>query len=137
MSSPPVVTLSGTPIAAAARLMDDENVSRLPVVDDLGRLIGIVSRSDLLKVHLRPDDEIRVDVGRNVFDVLLPDGSDQVDIAVAEGVVRLTGPIDRRSTANLAIRLTRQLPGVVDVIDKFTVAFQDTDTTGASTFIIA
>ena len=44
MSSPPVVALSGTPIAAAARLMDGEGVKRLPVVDDLGRLIGIVSR---------------------------------------------------------------------------------------------
>ncbi|WP_244235894.1 CBS domain-containing protein [Micromonospora inaquosa] len=137
MSSPPVVALSGTPIAAAARVMDVEHVKRLPVVDDLGRLIGIVSRGDLLKVHLRPDDEISADICRNVFDVLLPDGSEQVDVAVAEGVVRLTGPIDRRSTANMAIRLTRQVPGVVDVIDKFNVAFQDTDTTGASVFIVA
>ena len=112
MSSPPVVALSGTPIAAAARLMDDENVRRLPVVDDLGRLTGIVSRSDLLKVHLRPDDEIRVDIGRNVFDVLLPDGSDQVDIAVAEGVVRLTGPIDRRSHGSSATITPSGLPSI-------------------------
>ena len=50
MSSPPVVALAGTPLAAAARLMDAEQVKRLPVVDDLGRLVGIVSRGDLLKV---------------------------------------------------------------------------------------
>jgi CBS domain-containing protein len=137
MSSPPVVVLSGTPIASAARLMDTENVKRLPVVDDLGRLIGIVSRGDLLKVHLRPDDEIIADVGGDVFDVLLPEGSEQVNLAVAGGVVTLTGRVDRRSTADLALRLTRRVPGVVEVIDKLDIAFEDVDTTGAGVFYIA
>lgn len=137
MSVPPVVVLSGTPIASAARLMDAESVKRLPVVDDLGRLIGIVSRGDLLKVHLRPDDDITVDISEDVFDPLLPEGADRVGIAVAGGVVTLTGQVDRRSTANLALRLTRQVPGVVEVIDRLTVAFEDTDTTGAGVFYIA
>jgi CBS-domain-containing membrane protein len=137
MSSPPVVVSSGTPIASAARLMDGENVKRLPVVDDLGRLIGIVSRGDLLKVHLRPDDDISADIGRNVVGLLRPEGSEQVTIAVTEGVVTLAGRVDRRSTANLALRLTRQVPGVVEAIDKLEVAFQDTDTTGAGVFSIA
>jgi CBS-domain-containing membrane protein len=137
MSSPPVVVLSGTPLASAARLMDAERVRRLPVVDDLGRLIGIVSRGDLLKVHLRPDDEIASDVRRDVFEVLLHAAADRLDAAVSGGVVRLTGPVERRSTANLAVRLTRQVPGVVEVIDNLDVAFQDTDTTGAGVFYIA
>jgi CBS-domain-containing membrane protein len=137
MTSPPVVALSGTTIASAARLMDAENVKRLPVVDDLGRLIGLVSRGDLLKVHLRADDEIRDDIGKDVLDALLHEGADQVDVAVADGVVRLTGEVDRRSTANLAVRLTRQVPGVVEVIDKLHVAFEDTDTTGAGVFYVA
>ncbi|MFG1991054.1 CBS domain-containing protein [Actinoplanes sp. NPDC048988] len=137
MSSPPVVVLSKTPIAAAARLMDAENVKRLPVVDDLGRLIGIVSRGDLLKVHLRPDGEISADINESVLDALLHEGADQVSVAVDGGVVRLTGEVDRRSTANLAVRLTRQVPGVVEVIDKLQVAFEDTDTTGAGVFYVA
>jgi CBS-domain-containing membrane protein len=137
MSSPAVVVLSGTPIAAAARLMDAENVKRLPVVDDLGRLIGIVSRGDLLKVHLRPDDEIGADINHDVVDALLHAGADRVGVDVAAGVVRLTGEVDRRSTANLAARLTRQVPGVVEVIDQLQVAFEDTDTTGAGVFYIA
>src|ERR1700753_192565 len=62
MSAPAVVALSGMSIAAAARRMDREDVKRLPVTDDLGRLIGIVSRGDLLKTHLRPDDEILADI---------------------------------------------------------------------------
>jgi len=137
MSSPPVVVLSETPIAAAARLMDAEKVKRVPVVDDLGRLIGIVSRSDLLKVHLRPDDDIGSDVSRDVFDALLHEGADRVRVAVSGGIVTLTGQIDRRSTANLALRLTRQVPGVVQVIDGLAVAFEDTDTTGAGVFYVA
>ncbi|MEU8820534.1 CBS domain-containing protein [Actinoplanes sp. NPDC048796] len=137
MSSPPVVVLSKTPIAAAARLMDAENVKRLPVVDDLGRLIGIVSRGDLLKVHLRPDGEISADINESVLDALLHEGADQVSAAVDGGVVRLTGEVDRRSTANLAVRLARQVPGVVEVIDKLQVAFEDTDTTGAGVFYVA
>jgi CBS domain-containing protein len=135
MSTPPVVVLSGTTIASAARLIDRENVKRLPVVDDRGRLVGLVSRGDLLKVHLRPDDQIHAGVSRDVLDVLLPGGSDRVDITVVTGVVTLTGPIERRSTASMALRLTRQVPGVVEVVDKLEVVFEDTDTTGAVCYV--
>lgn len=137
MSSPPVVVLRGTPVAAAARVMDAENVKRLPVVDDLGRLVGIVSRGDLLKVHLRPDDEIGADIGQGVLGPLLHEGAARVGVTVDGGVVRLTGEVDRRSTANLSVRLTRQVPGVVEVIDNLQVAFEDTDTTGAGVFYVA
>jgi CBS domain-containing protein len=137
MSSPPVVVLSETPIAAAARVMDAENVKRLPVVDDFGRLVGIVSRGDLLKVHLRPDDEIRADIREGVFGGSLQQGADRVEVAVDGGMARLTGEVDRRSTANLGVRLTRQVPGVVEVVDELQVAFEDTDTTGAGVFYVA
>jgi len=137
MSSPPVVALTGTTLAAAARLMDAENVKRLPVVNDLGRLVGIVSRGDLLKVHLRPDDEISTDMARDVLGVCLADKYDQVNAEVLDGVVTLTGQVDRRSTANLVIRLGRQVPGVVDVLDRLTVAFEDTDTTSSGVFYVA
>ena len=49
----------------------------------------------------------------------------------------LTGQVDRRSTANLVIRLGRQVPGVVDVLDRLTVAFEDTDTTSSGVFYVA
>ena len=137
MSSPPVVALTGTTLTAAARLMDAENVKRLPVVNDLGRLVGIVSRVDLLKVHLRPDDEISTDMARDVLGVCLADKYDQVNAEVLDGVVTLTGQVDRRSTANLVIRLGRQVPGVVDVLDRLTVAFEDTDTTSSGVFYVA
>ena len=61
MTSPAVTTLSDTSIVAAAKRMDRENVKRLPAIEDLGRLVGIVTRRHVLKVHLRPDDDSRGD----------------------------------------------------------------------------
>jgi CBS-domain-containing membrane protein len=131
MSSPPVVALVGTSIAAAARLMDREGVKRLPVVDDLGRLVGIVSRGDLLKVHLRPDDEIRADVEIGVLRDFIADESKTVQVEVTDGVVTLTGKVDRWSTTAITDRLTRQVAGVVEVVDKLTYEFDDRNVLGA------
>lgn len=125
MSRPPVVAIAGTTLAAAARLMDAEQVKRLPVVDGLGRLVGIVSRGDLLKVHLRSDDEIRHDVVDGVLTPFLADSVEGVTVAVAAGVVTLTGPVDRWSTADMAVRLTRQVAGVVEVVDLLDFDFDD------------
>jgi CBS domain-containing protein len=130
MTSPAVVTISGKSIAAAARLMDRENVKRLPVTDDLGRLIGIVSRGDLLKAHLRPDDEIRADINSAVLNTYLADDGSTVSVAVADGVVSLSGRIDRRSSADLVERLSRQVAGVVEVRSSLTFAFDDRDVRG-------
>jgi CBS domain-containing protein len=133
MSSPPVVALTGTSVVAAARLMDREGVKRLPVVDDLGRLIGIVSRGDLLKVHLRPDDEIRADVETGVLRDFITDESKTVQVDVTDGVVTLTGSVGRWSTTEIADRLTRQVPGVVEVVDQLTYEFDDRNNLGAGT----
>jgi len=130
MSSPSVTVLSGTSIAAAARLMDGEQVKRLPVVDDLGRLIGIVSRSDLLKVHLRPDDDIRSDVESGALRPFLAEETGGVQVEVSGGVVTLTGRVDRWSTTDIADRLVSQIPGVVDVVDKLEFDFDDRNVLG-------
>jgi CBS-domain-containing membrane protein len=130
MSSPSVMVLSGTSIAAAARLMDSEQVKRLPVVDDLGRLIGIVSRSDLLKVHLRPDDDIRADVESGVLRSYLAEETGRVQAEVSEGTVTLTGRVDRWSTTDIVDRLVSQVAGVVDVVDQMEFDYDDRDVLG-------
>lgn len=127
MTTPAVTTTGDTTIVEAARTMHRRNLKRLPVIDDQGRLVGIVTRGDLLKVHLRPDDDIRTDVTDQVLRRVLAVREDTVAVSVTEGVVRLTGQLDRRSAADLAVRLSRQLGGVVDVIDELGYDFDDAD----------
>lgn len=125
MSAPAVTVLPTTPVAAAARLMDSEQVKRLPVTDDLGRLVGIVSRGDLLKIYLRPDADVRGDVVAEVLRRVLAVTEDAVDVQVRDGVVTLTGKLDRRSAADIAVRLSRQVAGVVQVVDRLEFDFDD------------
>ncbi|EWM64057.1 LOW QUALITY PROTEIN: CBS domain-containing protein, partial [Micromonospora sp. M42] len=101
MTAPPVTITPDATIVEAARLMDTRGVKRLPVVDDLGRLVGIVTRGDLLKVHLRPDAGIRRDVVEEVLWRSLGVRDGVVDVTVQRGVVTLTGQVERRSTAQL------------------------------------
>jgi CBS-domain-containing membrane protein len=125
MTTPPVVTASGTSIGTAARHMDSEGVKRLPVVDMNGRLVGIVTRTDLLKAHLRPDTEILSDIRTDVLSPYLLDDAETVDVSVVDGAVTLSGRVDRWSAAELAVKLARRVPGVVDVFSTVEYGFDD------------
>ncbi len=126
MTSPAITVLSSATVVAAARTMDAEGVKRLPVIDDLGRLVGIVTRSDLLKVHLRPDADIRSEVVDEILRRVLAVEAGAVAVFVDAGTVVLAGRLDRRSAAQIAVRLTRLVAGVVDVVDELEFDFDDT-----------
>ncbi|GAA3762251.1 CBS domain-containing protein [Plantactinospora mayteni] len=130
MTAPAITVVRSTVLTTAAKLMDGERVKRLPVVDDLGRLEGIVSRSDLLKVYLRPDADIRADVVDDVLRRVLSIEEGVVRVAVRDGVVSLRGRVDRRSTAQIAVRLGYAVPGVVDVTDRLEYAYDDVEVVG-------
>ena len=49
MSFPPITSYADDDIAEAARVLDEKRIKRLPVVDAEGRLIGIVSRADIVR----------------------------------------------------------------------------------------
>ncbi|NES31288.1 CBS domain-containing protein [Micromonospora terminaliae] len=125
MTAPPVTVAPDASLVEAARTMDARGVKRLPVVDDLGRLVGIVTRGDLLKVHLRPDADIRRDVRDEVLRRTLGVPGGVVDVTVDGGVVTLTGQLDRWSTVRLALRLAGQVSGVVQVVDALGYAIDD------------
>ena len=91
------------------------HVKRLPVVDDVGMLQGIVSRADLLKVFLRSDEDIEEEVRRTVVSYLFPGLSHAIHVNVHEGVVTLRGHIRDTSLISVAVRLVRAVEGVVDV----------------------
>ncbi|MBO0815894.1 MAG: CBS domain-containing protein [Actinobacteria bacterium] len=120
MTSPAITIRPDATIAAAARLMNAHHVRFLPVVDSVGRLLGVVSRRDLLSVFLRPDAEIARQVNE-IFTDLLPGGAACIRVAVRNGVVTLTGRPEEAAEEELiriAVRLAWDVEGVVDVVDK-------------------
>lgn len=114
MSSPPVTVPPGSTIAEAARLAAAAGVKRLPVVDGQGRLVGIVTRSDLLKVFMRPDEEIRSEVAELVQPGIWASPL-AVEVAVANGVVTLRGQVQHRSYVAVLARIAEAVDGVVKV----------------------
>ncbi|MGW7459451.1 CBS domain-containing protein [Streptomyces sp. NPDC054797] len=115
MTVPAVTVRRDATIAGAARLMARGHLKRLPVVDDDGRLIGVVSRGDLLKIYLRPDADIAEELRALLMAELLPAGSAIVHVHVADGIVHLTGSVPEAPLMDVLVRLARTVPGVVDV----------------------
>jgi CBS-domain-containing membrane protein len=120
MSIPAVTVHPDVTLAQAARIMAVRHVKRLPVVDDVGMLQGIVSRADLLKVFLRSDEDIEEEVRRTVVSYLFPAFSHAIHVKVHEGVVTLRGHIHDTSLISVAVRLVRAVEGVVDVEPQLT-----------------
>ncbi|MFH8838419.1 CBS domain-containing protein [Streptomyces sp. NPDC017868] len=115
MTSPAVTVAPDASLPQAARLMAAHRVKRLPVVDGHGAIQGIVSRSDLLKVFLRPDEDLAAEVRHDVVEHLFPLSRHQVTVRVDGGVVTLSGEVRDSTRIPLAERLARAVEGVVDV----------------------
>ena len=118
MTTPAITIGPDATIPAAARLMNTHRIRRLPVVDEDGKLIGVVSRRDLLSVFLRPDGDISHDA-RQVLDELSLANAKEVIVTVRHGVVTLTGTMPPGpDLAPLALQLIWDIDGVVDVVNK-------------------
>lgn len=117
MTSPAVVAHREWSVVQSARVMDDGRVKRLPVVDDTGRLVGIVSRADLLRVFLRRDHVIREEISGDILARTLGIEPDEVLVTVADGRVSLRGTVERRSLIPVVIRLCEGVDGVVEVTE--------------------
>jgi CBS domain-containing protein len=133
MTTPAITVASDITLSQAARKMQEQNVRRLVVVDGRGKIEGIVSRSDLLQVFLRTDDELRDDVLSAVIPRLVLPDSDVVGVNVRWNVVTLSGEVDRKSDVEILARLTRRVDGVVDVVNQLTHRWDDIAGAPAST----
>lgn len=115
MTMPAVTIGASRPVAAAARMMVERNVHRLPVVDADGALVGIVTPADLVRAFARDDREIAREIEVQVLGhaLWLPEGT--VSVEVRDGEVTLDGIVDSRLTAEFLPQLVRSVPGVVGV----------------------
>jgi CBS domain-containing protein len=114
MSSPVVTIAPNRPVHEAARKLITERVNRMPVVED-GKLVGIVTRADIVRAFTRDDSElaaeIRDDILRRTFWV--EPGS--VAVTVADGRVGLSGEVETEADAELLPIFVARVPGVVSV----------------------
>jgi CBS domain-containing protein len=101
----------------AARTMLVYGVKRLPVLSD-GRLVGLLSRADLMRYFDRPDADIAADVERTLVNPLSAPEDHRIVSTVHDGVVTLTGTVRYPSDANVATGVLRSIEGVVDVHDE-------------------
>lgn len=115
MSSPVATVAVDDLVPIAARILLARNVKSLPVVDHAGRVVGIISRGDLLKVFLRWDEDIRNDVlasiARSVKDIT----AGRIEVSVIDGVVSLAGVVDTSRDADDAAAAAAAVTGVVHV----------------------
>ncbi len=114
MTSPPITIEPTAPVRVAAARMVERQVNRLPVVED-GRLVGIVTRADLVRAFVRSDAELEHEIVEGVVRRAMWLDPHLLQVSVAEGVVRVTGRVDRRSDARILEELIRRVEGVVDV----------------------
>lgn len=127
MSTPAVTVRADDSIARSARIMAARRIERLPVLDEEDRLVGIVTRRDLLQVFLRPDAAIREEVIQEVLVRSLWMAPQAIGIRVEDGVVTLEGRVERESEVQIAGRMTAQVDGVVAVNNRLTARFDDSD----------
>ena len=128
MSYPPVTVRPGATVAEAARLLDRHDVTCLPVTDEHGKLLGLVAPRNLLRVFLRPDDEIKAEVLKDVLAGYLGTNPVLLQVEVTDGVVRLAGELERKSMLGFILPAVRAVDGVIDVAveGKLRYAIDDT-----------
>jgi CBS domain-containing protein len=114
MTSPAVTIPPYESVSQAARIMCERKVNRLPVVKG-GKLVGIVTRADLVRAFTRTDREIEQELREDVLARTMWVEPGRVDVAVRNGVVTLTGGLRVRADVELLERLASRVPGVLSV----------------------
>ena len=118
MTHPAITVSPGDSVEVAARLMYSLQVKRLPVIDRSGRLAGIISRSDVLAVFDRSDEQIRKEITDDVIGQEFGASSRQFAVTVQAGVVTLEGHPETAVLGHVIVRKVRHVQGVVAVRDR-------------------
>lgn len=124
MTAPAVTIGSARPISEAAALMTARKVNRLPVVDER-RLVGIVTRADLVRAYVRSDDELADTIRDEVLLHILWLDPALFNVSVTDGVASIEGRVQRKSTAEMIVPSVSMVPGIIDVRSDVTWAVDD------------
>jgi CBS domain-containing protein len=124
MTSPAITIGPQRPVPEAAAVMIDKKINRLPVVDDEGTLVGLVSRADLVRAFVRPDDEIAREIREDVVLHTLWIAPEQLDVKVENGAVMLAGQVETKDDAELLPEFVRRVPGVIEVQSSLTWEYE-------------
>lgn len=131
MTAPAVTVAPARAIRDAAELMTSRRINRLPVVED-GRLVGIVTRADLVRAYLRSDDELTRTIREDVLRRILWLDPASFTVEVRNGEATVAGSVERRSTAEIVAETIRLVPGVVDASIDLAWAIDDRELEPAS-----
>jgi CBS domain-containing protein len=126
MTAPAITVPPYESISAAARIMAERGVNRLPIVKD-EKLVGIITRADLVRAFTRTDDQVEREIKEDILERTLWIDRNVVSVAVKKGVVTLDGLLEKRADAELLARLVARVPGVSSV--ESTVRWVVDDTT--------
>jgi CBS domain-containing protein len=124
MSAPAMTVEADRPLREAAAIMVDRAVNRLPVIEK-GRLVGIITRADLVRAYVRRDEDVLRTVRDDVVRRTMWLDPDDLRVTVRDGVVRIAGTVDRRSTATILEKLIGLVEGVDGVANYLTWDFDD------------
>ena len=124
MTSPAVTISKHRPVAVAAKLMVESGMNRLPVVED-GKLIGIVTRADLVRAFIRDDTVIATEIRDDVIARSMWLEPNTVQVEVEDGEVTLAGRVDSEADAELLVGLVSRVPGVVDITSRLSATGLD------------
>jgi CBS domain-containing protein len=132
----PAVTIDADRLAVdAAKLMVADSVNRLPVLEN-GKLVGILTRADLVRAFVRTDTEIAEEIRNDaVVRSLWPDPH-SLRVEVEEGAVTISGVLDSHTDEQLLSGYVRRVPGVVSVRTELTWENAGSDPVGGATPVL-
>jgi CBS domain-containing protein len=120
MTAPAVTIRPSSSATAAARLMIEKGVNRLPVVMQDGRVVGIVTRADLVRAFTRQDAEIAIEIQKDILERVLWAEPSAIDLSVCEGEVEVAGELETSTDVEIFEQLVEKVPGVVSVQSRVT-----------------
>jgi CBS domain-containing protein len=107
-----------TTVPEAARVLRSRGRKWAPVADKDQQVVGIVTRSDLLRVFLRPDAELHDEIVAEVLGRIMWLEPGTVDVGVEDGIVTLAGQLESAEDAGMLVRLVNRIDGVVGVVNQ-------------------